>query len=170
MSELLKIQERLAHAENASTTLTLPFELRQKSRLRVTLDDGRKAGLVLSRGHILRDGDCLQAEDGSVIAIVAGNENVTTVTHDNATELARAAYHLGNRHVALQVGDGWLRYLADHVLDEMVTSLGLVVQHVQAPFEPESGAYHGHGSSQEHSHGHSHSHDESHSHEHDHSH
>lgn len=166
MPELLKIQERLAHAENASTTLTLPFELRQKSRLRVTLDDGREAGLVLSRGHILRNGDCLQAEDGSVIAIVAGNENVTTVTHDSPTELARAAYHLGNRHVALQVGDGWLRYLADHVLDEMVASLGLVVQHEQAPFEPESGAYHGHGND----HGHSHSHDDNHSHAHSHDH
>ena len=152
MPELLKIQERLTQAEDANTTLTLPFELRQKSRLRVTLDDGREAGLVLSRGHILRDGDCLRAEDGTTIAIVAGNEAVTTVTHNNATELARAAYHLGNRHVALQVGDGWLRYLTDHVLDEMVTSLGLVIHHEQAPFEPESGAYHGHGHSHDHSH------------------
>ena len=172
MSELLKIQQRLTQKTDASTTLTLPFELRQKSRLRVTLDDGREAGLVLSRGHILRDGDCLQAEDGSVIAIVAGNENVTTVTHDSPTELARAAYHLGNRHVALQVGNGWLRYLADHVLDEMVASLGLVIQHEQAPFEPESGAYHGHDSNHEHdhSHDHSHNHDDSHSHDHSHEH
>jgi len=163
MSQLLKIHERLPHAKNASTTLTLPFELRQKSRLRVTLDDGREAGLVLSRGHILRNGDCLQAEDGSVIAIVAGNENVTTVTHNNPTELARAAYHLGNRHVSLQVGDGWLRYLADHVLDEMVSSLGFNTQHEPAPFEPESGAYHGHSShSHDHSHEHAHSHDHSH--------
>jgi urease accessory protein len=166
MTDLLKIQQRLTQAVDANTTLTLPFELRQKSRLRVTLDDGREAGLVLSRGHILRNGDCLQAEDGSVIAIVAGKEPVTTVTHGNPTELARAAYHLGNRHVALQVGDGWLRYLADHVLDEMVASLGLVIQHEQAPFEPESGAYHGHGNE----HGHSHSHDDSHSHDHSHGH
>lgn len=170
MSELLKIQQRLTQTADANTTLTLPFELRQKSRLRVTLDDGREAGLVLSRGHILRGGDCLQAEDGSIIAIVAGNEPVTTVTHNNPTELARAAYHLGNRHVALQVGDGWLRYLADHVLDEMVASLGLVIQHEQAPFEPESGAYHGHGGNHDHGHSHAHSHDESHSHEHSHDH
>lgn len=170
MSELLKIQERLTQAVDASTSLTLPFELRQKSRLRVTLDNGREAGLVLTRGHILRDGDCLRAEDDSIIRIVAGDEGVTTVTHNNSTELARAAYHLGNRHVSLQVGEGWLRYLADHVLDEMVSSLGFDITHEQAPFEPESGAYHGGGHSHDHSNSHSHDHDHSHEHTNDHTH
>ena len=162
MSDLLVINERLETPTTFDTTLTLPFELRQKSRLRVKLDDGREAGLMLSRGHILRGGECLRAEDGTIVSITAAAESVTTVTHGRVTDLARAAYHLGNRHVALQVGDGWLRYLADHVLDDMVISLGLDIQHEQAPFEPESGAYHGHGHS--HSHNHAHDHDDHHHH------
>lgn len=166
MPKLLTFNERLDvpldKPSDANTTLTLPFDLRQKSRLRVTLDDGREAGLMLSRGHILRGGDYLRAEDGTIISITAAAEPVTTVTHTHSNELARAAYHLGNRHVALQVGDGWLRYLADHVLDDMVTSLGFSIQNEQAPFEPESGAYHSHGNS--HGHEHSHEHDHRHTH------
>jgi urease accessory protein len=160
MSEFITFNERLDipldKSSNADTTLTLPFDLRQKSRLRVTLDDGREAGLMLSRGHILRGGDCLRAEDGTIVSITAAAEPVTTVTHTHPNELARAAYHLGNRHVALQVGDGWLRYLADHVLDDMVTSLGFNIQNEQAPFEPESGAYHSHANTHSHEHSHQH--------------
>jgi urease accessory protein len=165
MSILITFNERLDSPVDFDVTLTLPFELRQKSRLRVTLDDGREAGLILSRGHILRGGDCLRADSGTVVSIRAAEEEVSTVTHDNPDELVRAAYHLGNRHVALQVGKGWIRYLSDHVLDEMVESLGMCVQHEVAPFEPESGAYHGHS----HSHSHSHNHDDDdHSHSHSH--
>lgn len=166
MSKLLIFNERLESPVSSETTLTLPFESRQKSRLRVMLDDGREAGLVLSRGHVLRGGDCLRAEDGTVVCIKAAEEAVTTVTNDHATELARAAYHLGNRHVALQVGEGWLRYLADHVLDDMVVSLGMTINHEKAPFEPESGAYHSHGHNHSHSHAHDHKHEHSHSHGH----
>lgn len=165
MSELLTFNERLECPASFDVTLTLPFELRQKSRLRVTLDDGREAGLLLSRGQVLRGGDCLRADDGTVASIRAAEEQVTTVTHDNPNELARAAYHLGNRHVVLQVGEGWLRYLTDHVLDEMVASLGMITRQELAPFEPESGAYdQGHGHSHSHSHGHSHEHKHHHSH------
>lgn len=164
MTELLIINERLEETVPADTTLTLPFDLRQKSRLRVTLDDGRAAGLKLSRGQILRGGDCLRGEDATVVCVTAADEAVTTVTHDKPAELARAAYHLGNRHVSLQVGDGWLRYLADHVLDDMVVSLGMRIEHQQAPFEPEAGAYHGN------SHGHSHADSHEHLHEHVHNH
>lgn len=167
MSKLLTFNERLEKPGHCDVTLTLPFELRQKSRLRVTLDDGREAGLVLSRGHILRGGDCLRADDGTVVSIRAADEQVTTVTHDNPDELTRAAYHLGNRHVSLQVGEGWLRYLADHVLDEMVQSMGMQSRHEMAPFEPEPGAYHqGHGHSHEHSHGQEHDHEHDHQHSH----
>ena len=73
--------------------------------------------------------------------MVAGPEAVSTVNADDPKALARAAYHLGNRHVAVQVGDGWLRYLADHVLDDMLRGLGLEPKSERAPFEPESGAY-----------------------------
>jgi urease accessory protein len=152
MTDLLIINERLPQPAAAATTLTLPFELRQKSRLRVTLDDGRAAGLMLDRGQVLRGGDCLRAQDGTVIAVRAAPEAVSTLTHADPLELARAAYHLGNRHVSLQVGKGWLRYLHDHVLDDMVRAMGLHVTRESTPFEPEAGAYHGHG----HSHGHGH--------------
>ncbi|HHJ13391.1 MAG TPA: urease accessory protein UreE [Gammaproteobacteria bacterium] len=137
--------------------LTLPIEQRVRSRLRVTLDDGRDAGLFLPRGSLLRGGDRLRSKDGMIIEVIAAEETVSTVHCDDLARLARAAYHLGNRHVPLQVESGWLRYLHDHVLDDMLRQLGLSPVVEQAPFEPEAGAYqqaaHGH-----HQHAHFHRH------------
>ena len=138
---MLQITQRLNIPETTQVTLTLPFDARQKSRLRVTLDDGREAALILPRGRVLRSGDCLCAEDGTVVRVQAANESVSTARSDDPVLLARVCYHLGNRHVALQVGSGWCRYLHDHVLDDMVIGLGIKVSEEQAPFEPESGAY-----------------------------
>jgi urease accessory protein len=130
----------------ATERLVLPFELRQKSRLRARLESGAEVGLVLERGIVLRGGDRLRAEDGTIIEVVAALETVSTVREADGTRLARAGYHLGNRHVPVQIGEGWLRYGHDHVLDDMVRGLGLVVTVEQAPFEPEAGAYgHSHG-------------------------
>ncbi len=139
----LQITERLREPVDAQATLTLPFEQRQKSRLRTRLDNGRDAGLFLPRGTVLRHGDRLRATSGLIVEVRAAPEAVSTARADDALLLARAAYHLGNRHVALQLGPGWLRYLHDHVLDGMVRELGLAVSHEQAPFEPEAGAYGG---------------------------
>jgi urease accessory protein len=133
-----------------AATLTLPLESRIKSRQRVTLDDGREAGLFLPRGSSLRDGDCLLAEDGTAVRVKAAPETVSQVRCDDPLQLARACYHLGNRHVALQIEAGLLRYQHDHVLDEMLQGLGLTVKVCQAPFEPEPGAYGGHGHSHSH--------------------
>ena len=127
----------------AQATLTLPFEQRQKSRLRTRLDNGEEVGLFLPRGTVLRHGDRLRAANGRVVEVRAAPETVSTARTDDPLRLARAAYHLGNRHVALQLGPGWLRYLHDHVLDGMVRELGLDVVCEQAPFEPEAGAYGG---------------------------
>ena len=125
--------------------LVLPFEQRQKARHRVRLESGREIGIQLPRGTVLRNGDLLESSTGELVSIVAAAEAVSTATSDDAVLLARAAYHLGNRHVHLQVGNGWLRYLRDHVLDHMVESLGLSVTQGVLPFEPEAGAYrHGH--------------------------
>ncbi len=121
--------------------MTLPFDLRKKSRLRTQLDSGEEVALMLERGTMLRGGDLLEAQDGRIVAVIAADETVSTVTSDNPWQLSRAAYHLGNRHVSLQVGQGWLRYQHDHVLDEMVRGLGLKVETQTAPFEPEGGAY-----------------------------
>ena len=134
-------------------TLTLDFDKRQRSRLRAVLDSGEEIGVMLPRGTVLRSGDLVRADDGALVRIRAAAENVSTARTADPRELARACYHLGNRHVPLQIADGWVRYCHDHVLDDMVRGLGLAVEVENAPFEPEPGAY-GHS----HSHSHSHSH------------
>lgn len=123
--------------------LLLPFELRQKSRLRTQLVSGEEVALMLPRGQILRGGDLLQTSDGRVIEVIAATEKVLHVECATPTELARAAYHLGNRHVPVQVGAGFLRLAEDHVLEEMLRGLGATTTSMEAPFEPEAGAYGG---------------------------
>src|SRR5690606_20587671 len=115
---MLEIVERVGQGE-ASLTLTLPFEARQRSRLRVSLSSGEEAALLLPRGTVLRGGDLLRLSDGRCVRVEAAPESVSTAYTDDAQLLARAAYHLGNRHVALEVGQGYVRYLHDHVLDDM---------------------------------------------------
>jgi urease accessory protein len=139
----LQIVERLSEDLPVQATLTLPFDLRQKSRLRTRLDSGEDVGLFLPRGTVLRHGDRLRATGGLVVEVRAAPEAVSTARTDDPLLLTRAAYHLGNRHVALQLGSGWLRYLHDHVLDGMVRELGLTVIGEQASFEPEAGAFGG---------------------------
>jgi urease accessory protein len=142
---VIKVTEKLAEPAPAQATLSLPFEQRQKSRLRATLDSGEEVGLILERGQVLRDGDLLRAETGLIIQLRAAPEPVSTVACTDALLMQKACYHLGNRHVPLQISQTRLRYLQDHVLDEMIRSLGLTVKHETAPFEPEAGAYHTHG-------------------------
>ena len=107
---------------------------------------------MLPRGEILRGGDLVTASDGRVIEIISQIEKVLNVEAKTSQELARAAYHLGNRHVALQIGALWLRYSHDHVLDDMVLGLGLQLTVEELPFEPEAGAYHSHEAGQSHGH------------------
>lgn len=140
---MLKATELLKDVNQHDVTLTLPYELRQKSRLRASLDNGTDIGLMLPRGTILRGGDYIQAEDGTTIKVMAADELVSIAYTEDKTLFARACYHLGNRHVPLQIGGGWLRYLHDHVLDDMLAGLGVEVSTEQAPFEPEAGAYGG---------------------------
>lgn len=112
---------------------------------------------ILPRGIFLRDGTRLGATDGSVVLVRAAPEALSQVTASDPVDLARGAYHLGNRHVPLQIGPGWLRYQHDHVLDDMVRTLALKVAELVAPFDPEAGAFsspgpaghqHGHGEHQ----------------------
>jgi urease accessory protein len=149
----LKLDRSLDQPRAAERRLRLPFGERSKSRLRAVLDNGEEAGLFLERGSILRDGDLLRADDGRLIEVEAAPESVSTVRADDPLQLARACYHLGNRHVPLQIGAGWLRYQHDHVLDDMLRGFGLEVHAEVAPFEPEGGAYVSHSA---HSHAHSH--------------
>lgn len=163
------VQEDVAGA--TTLKVKLPFDERKKSRLKTESTCGTQLGFMLPRGHILRSGTKLEAEDGTLVEVLASPEEVSTVKADDPVALAKAAYHLGNRHVSLQIGGGWLRYQHDHVLDEMVQGFGLTVVVESAPFEPEDGAYaqggHSHSGGHSHGHSHSHSHNNSHSQTHD---
>jgi urease accessory protein len=122
--------------------LVLTFEQRQKSRLRAKLEGGEEVALKLERGKVRRGGERVVATDGRELEIVSAAEKLL---HIESGEIARVAYHLGNRHVPVQVGEGFLRIAEDHVLEEMVKRLGAKVTRVEAPFEPEAGAYDGEG-------------------------
>jgi urease accessory protein len=121
--------------------LKLGFDQRQKSRLRVTLESGEQVAFALPRGQVRRNGQRVTALDGRVFEVIAAPERLLHIESD---ELVKAAYHLGNRHVPVEVGQGWLRIAEDHVLEAMLRKLGARVSHVEAPFEPEAGAYHQH--------------------------
>jgi urease accessory protein len=155
---IVMITQRFMESRAADGNLVLPFDMRSRSRFRARLAGGEEVGVVLERGQVLRGGDLLLADDGRIIEIEAALESVSTLRSDDARCLARAAYHLGNRHVALQLGGGWLRYRHDHVLDDMARGLGLDVIVEQAVFEPEPGAYHASGPAA-HDHGHDHRHE-----------
>lgn len=174
MLELIQRIEANSETE-VNDTLTLPYELRIRGRLKAVTDTGLDVGLFLDRGPILRHGDLLQAKTGETIRVYAADEPVTTAYIDSGLPFARLCYHLGNRHVSLAVGadeDGrhWVRFPPDHVLEELAELLGANLVHHQAPFDPESGAYAHAGREQSHAHGHSHSHSHSHGHSHEHDH
>ncbi|HJL15645.1 MAG TPA: urease accessory protein UreE [Sandaracinaceae bacterium LLY-WYZ-13_1] len=151
---MLEIRRKTERGE-PTARLVLTFDDRQRSRLRARLDDGREVGLLLPRGTVLRGGDRLEADDGTVVLVEAAAQTLSAVRSADPIALARAAYHLGNRHVPVQIGEGWVRYEHDHVLDDMVRGLGLEVTEERAGFEPEGGAY-GHGHTHGHGHGHAH--------------
>ena len=123
---MLRLTKKIETTEVVSTTLTLTFDQRQKSRVRITLDDGRDAGILLARGETLKDGQMLQAESGELMRVIAANESVSTVDCEDPYLLARACYHLGNRHVPLQIGKSRLSYHHDHVLDDLLRGQELV--------------------------------------------
>ena len=142
---MLLIEQHAAADAVATEQLQLPFDSRCKSRLRARLASGEECGLFLERGGVLRGGDKLLGKDGRVVEVIAAPELLMQAASADPLQLARAAYHLGNRHVAVQVLAGSLRFARDHVLGEMLRGLGLPVSEVEAPFEPESGAYGAHG-------------------------
>jgi len=150
-------------ARARDAVLTLSYDERRRSRLLATLDDGREVALMLPRGTVLRHGDRLRGDGGLTVEVRAAAESLSIAATADPHLLTRAAYHLGNRHVPLEIGGGWVAYAHDHVLDTMVSSLGLDVSPRVAPFEPESGAFQHEGGGGGHSHGggraHHHDHD-----------
>lgn len=131
----------LADTGVAEDVLELPFEQRQRSRLKAELRSGEDVAVFLPRGTILRDGALLAGSDGRVLKVRAADEDVSSVVSSDPVLLTRIAYHLGNRHIMLQVGNGFVRYQHDRVIDEMVRRLGGHIELEMAPFEPEGGAY-----------------------------
>jgi urease accessory protein len=160
MREVHELQLDIGVNTRVDDVVDLVYDQRQKSRQKITTRSGAVLGLFLPRGTILRHGDVLLADDGSCIRVEAAPEELSVIESDDHFQLLRAAYHLGNRHVMLQIAPGRLAYQHDHVLDDMVRGLGLNVACVTAPFHPEAGAYHGgdHGHDQGHGHSHAHGH------------
>lgn len=147
---MIEFHQRTESETSHSCTVTLPIDQRVKCRLKVTLDDGREAGIFLDRGESLADGDKLLSSDGTVVMIQAADELLSTAECTDRLLFARSAYHLGNRHVPVQITVksedpfiGKISYLHDHVLDDMLKGLGVSVVSEQAPFTPEAGAYGG---------------------------
>ncbi|MBK7616908.1 MAG: urease accessory protein UreE [Burkholderiales bacterium] len=146
-----------------AASVELDWDVRQKSRFDATDSTGRHLGVFLPRGSVVRGGDVLVAEDGSLVRVLAAPQPVLEVRacteHGSPFDLLRAAYHLGNRHVPLALQPGHLTLEPDHVLADMLRQMHLIVTEAQAPFEPESGAYaaSGHAAAHAgHDHGHAH--------------
>jgi urease accessory protein len=142
-----------------AATVELDWDVRQKSRFDATDSAARVLGVFLARGSVVRGGDVLVAEDGSLVRVVAAAQPVLRVTpcseHGGPADLPRAAYHLGNRHVPLEVRPDHLQLEPDPVLADMLRSMHMIVREVSAPFEPEGGAYAA-GATSHHHHGHDH--------------
>jgi urease accessory protein len=158
-----------------AATVTLDWDTRQKSRFQVADSQGRELGVFLPRGTAVRGGDVLVGEDGSLVRVIAAPQTLLRITactaHGSPFDLVRAAYHLGNRHVQIELTPTHLKIEPDHVLADMLRAMHLIVRSSTEAFEPEGGAYsshggHGHG----HGHGHSHAHEHEHEHEHGHGH
>jgi urease accessory protein len=155
---MLTLHTKIDCAEKIDGELVLPFELREKSRLRAQLASGEEVAVFTVRGTVLRDGDLLKGDDGRVVKILAAREATYRIDCATPRELLRCAFHLGNRHTQAQVGGdahaGFLRIRKDAVLKDMLEGLGAHVTEELAPFEPESGAYggghHHHGDGQNH--------------------
>ena len=196
MSPMLQVSKIIAQGQGLApvllkraTTVELDWDVRQKSRFDTTDSLGRHLGVFLPRGTLVRGGDVLVAEDGSMVKVLAAPQAVLRITactsHGSPFDLTRAAYHLGNRHVPIELKPDHLKIEPDHVLADLLRAMHLIVNEVEEAFEPEGGAYsaathahshaltpaqtpapapHVHGPDCQHDHGHGHSH--AHSHEH----
>jgi urease accessory protein len=148
-----------------AATVTLDWDQRQKSRFDAEDSQGRRIGVFLPRGTVIRGGDVLLSQDGSLLKVQAALQQVLRITtcpeHGTPFDLIRAAYHLGNRHVPIELKPDHLKIEPDHVLADMLRQMHLIVNEVREPFEPEAGAYCDHGG-HAHGHGHNHGHDHEH--------
>ena len=192
MSPMLQVSKIIAQGQGLApvllkraATVELDWDVRQKSRFDTTDSLGRHLGVFLPRGTLVRGGDVLVAEDGSMVRVLAAPQAVLRITactsHGSPFDLTRAAYHLGNRHVPIELKPDHLKIEPDHVLADLLRAMHLIVNAVDEAFEPEGGAYsaathahshamtpvpaaapHVHGPDCQHDHGHSHAHSHEH--------
>jgi urease accessory protein len=137
--------------ERATGTLTLDFDARHRRRVRLTADHGEDVLLDLPKAVAMADGDGLQLEDGRWLRVQAAAEDLVEIRHNDPHQLVRLAWHLGNRHLPTEIHNHVLRIRPDHVIEDMLRGFGADLVEVQAPFQPEGGAYGGAG--HHHSHG-----------------
>jgi urease accessory protein len=151
---MLEVYERLGtHCHDAvDARIVLSHAQRDKGRLKISADNGREVRIFLDRGKPLQVGEYLRTQCGKTLQVEGAIEDVTLARCDDWETFAKACYHLGNRHVKVQVGERWLRILPDHVLEDMLQQMGLTLVREQQVFVPESGAY----NTQSHDHGHTH--------------
>ena len=172
---MLHCSKRLPHGSGLApalikraATIELDWDVRQKSRFDATDSSGRAIGVFLPRGSVVRGGDVLVLEDGSLVRVIAAKQAVLHISHcpqhGSAFDLTRAAYHLGNRHVPIELQPDHLKIEPDHVLADLLRAMHLIVREQNLAFEPEAGAYaahhaaHGHAADGGHAHGQSHGH------------
>ena len=150
---MLKAYERLHHThDEINDTISLDQDTRKKARIKGQTDKGTNIGIFMERGHPLLVGEVLKTECGLLIEIKGKKEPVSTASSDDWLTFSKVCYHLGNRHTSLQIGELWVRFKPDHVLEELAENYGLTIDKSPAVFEPENGAYGSHS-------GHSHSHE-----------
>jgi len=164
---MIKVYERLAIThKKVSDSITLDQDTRKKARIKGVTDKGTDIGIFLERGHPLLVGDILKSECGQFIEVIGQEEPVSTAIATDWLTFSKVCYHLGNRHTSMQIGELWLRFKPDYVLEELAENYGLTIDKTPAIFEPENGAYgknssahkHSHKSVSHHNHGHNHDH------------
>ena len=153
---MLQTFERLSHSHDTiHDSVTLDQDTRKKARIKISTDQGQSLGIFMQRGHPLLVGEVLKTECGLLIEVKGKAEQVSTAIASNWMDFSRICYHLGNRHTSLQIGELWVRFKPDHVLEELAENYGLTIDRTAAVFEPENGAY----GNLKNGHSHSHSHE-----------
>jgi len=150
---MLQVFERLDHShDEIGDSITLDQDTRKKSRIKSVTDKGADIAIFMQRGHPLLVGEILKTECGLLIEVKGQAEAVSTAVASDWLNFSKVCYHLGNRHTSLQIGELWVRFKPDHVLEELAENYGLKVNNLPAVFEPENGAY----GARSHSHAHEH--------------
>jgi urease accessory protein len=152
---MLQAFERLSHSHDTiHDSVTLDQDTRKKARIKIITDQGQTLGIFMQRGHPLLVGEVLKTECGLLIEVKGKAEEVSTAIASNWMDFSRICYHLGNRHTSLQIGELWVRFKPDHVLEELAENYGLSIDRTAAVFEPENGAYASQNNGNSHAHSH----------------